>query len=568
MSGFLDGMRPALRGHRHMTSAGHYLASQAGFQIMEAGGNAIDAGVAAGLVLGVVKSDLVNVAGVAPILIKPGDGRPVVSISGLGYWPKGTDTAMFAREHPEAVPEGVLRQIIPSAPDAWITALELYGSMSFGEVASAATRLASDGFVMYPLMAHLLKTYEAAYARWPSNAEIYLPGGRPPAVGDIFKQTDLGASLQYMADQETAAGGSREDGLEAARAAFYRGDIARKITKYHEENGGFLREEDMANFRVEVTPPHSVRFGDMDVYSCGTWCQGPFLLQILQLLKGHDLAALGHNSPDYIHLMAEAVKLAAADREHWYGDPNFVDVPIDFLLSEDYAAERAQMIDPDSAWAEMPPPGGATMDQPAASNEPVPLALDTSYACTIDGDGNVFSATPSDGSASGPVAPGTGMVPSTRGCQSRPDPDHPSSIAPGKRPRLTPTPGLALRGDGWAMPFGTPGGDVQCQSMAQTLINTTVFGMNPQAAVEAPRFASFSFPNSFAPHDYHPGMLKLEGRIEEATAAALSAKGHRVERWDDADWRAGCICMIEGDLENGVLTAGADFRRPATAAGW
>jgi gamma-glutamyltranspeptidase/glutathione hydrolase len=196
------------------------------------------------------------------------------------------------------------------------------------------------------------------------------------------------------------------------------------------------------------------------------------------------------------------------------------------------------------------------------------LARDTSYACAMDADGNVFSATPSDGSSSGPLVPGTGLVPSTRGSQSRPDQSHVASIAPGKRPRLTPTPGLALRGESWAMPFGTPGGDVQCQAMAQTLLNVTVFGMNPQAAVEAPRFSSFSFPNSFAPHDYHPGLLKLEGRFDADTVAALEAKGHRIEYWEDADWRAGAVCMIEGDLENGVMTAGADFRRPASAAGW
>ena len=564
---FMDAYRPALRGHRHMTAAGHYLAAQAGFQVMEAGGNAIDGGVAAGMALGVVQSELVGVAGVAPIIIYLAEEDRVVTISGLGTWPKATDPAFFSREYPDSVPEGILRCIVPAAPAAWIMALERYGSMTFGEVASAAIRLARDGFAMYALMAELLADKAEKYARWPASAEIYLPGGRPPEVGEVFRQEDLGRSLQYMADCEAATGGDRLTGLRAARDAFYKGDIAHGIDAYHRDNGGLLRLEDLANFEVEIEDALSVEVAGTRVYSCGPWCQGPMLLQIMQLLEGRNLAAMGHNSASYIHHVTEAVKLAVADRERWYGDPRFTDVPMAWLLSEDYAARRRAMIDPDRACPEMPPSGDPHAPRPAAS--PTPLdALDTSYACVIDAKGNIFSATPSDTSSDAPVIPGLGFVPSSRGSQSRPDPDHPASILPGKRPRLTPNPAIAIRPGEWAMPLGTPGADVQCQAMAQTLLNIGVFGMNPQQAVEAPRFASYSFPQSFAPHAYHPGLLKLEGRIDGEVGQALAALGHKIEWWGQWEWLAGAMCAIRRDLKTGLLEAGADPRRASYALGW
>jgi len=564
---FMDGYRPALRGRRHMTVAGHYLAAQAAFQVLEAGGNAIDAGVAAGIALGVVQSDLVNVAGVAPILIRSADTGETVSISGLGYWPQAADIATFARAHADGVPEGILRQIVPAAPDAWITALERFGTMQFREVARAAIALARDGFVMYPLMAELLASKVDAYARWPSNAAIYLPDDRPPQVGEMFYQRDLAATLQYMADEEAATGGGRAAGLSAARHAFYRGDIARRIVDFHAAEGGLLSMADLADYRSEVESAPSVQFGAHRVYACGPWCQGPLLLQILNLLDAPTLHRLGHNSAGYIHHLVEAIKLAAADRERWYADPRFADVPLDALLSDAYAAERRQMIG-DAACPGLPPAYGETTatDRPA---QPVGgRSLDTSYVCVVDAQGNVFSATPSDTSYDGPVVPGTGIVPSTRGSQSRTDPTHPAALAPGKRPRLTPNPAIAIGDDGAVMPFGTPGGDVQCQAMVQTLLNVTLFGLNPQAAVEAPRFASFSFPNSFAPHAYHPGLLKLESRIPDTVADDLAGRGHIVDRWDDWQWQAGAMCLIQGDAATGVLSAGADPRRACYAAGW
>jgi gamma-glutamyltranspeptidase/glutathione hydrolase len=568
--------RPTVAATRHAVAAGHYLAATAGFAVLEAGGNAIDAGCAAGIALGVVQSDLVNVAGVAPIMIYLGETREVVTIAGLGPWPRALAPDFFQRAHGGKIPRGVLRTVVPAAPDAWITALERWGTMSFAEVAAAAIRLAGDGFPMYPLMEKSLERHAPQLREWPSSASVYLPGGRVPRAGEVFRQTDLAASLQYMADEERAAanhstkGRGRAAGLEAARAAFYRGDIARKILAFFKEEGGLLSAADLAEYRSPVERPQRRRFGDLEVFTCGAWCQGPVLLQTLALIDGTDLEGFGHNSADYIHRLTEALKLAFADREAYYGDPAMIDVPLETLISPDYAAERRQLIRPDRAWPEMPPAGelGRSAGHFAASaGNPFPEP-DTSYVCAADRWGNLFSATPSDGCYGSPVVPGTGLIPSNRGSQSRPDPRHPSGVAPGKRPRLTPNPALAIQGGDRFLPFGTPGGDVQTQAMLQVLLNHFVFGADVQSAIESPRFASYSYPSSFAPYDYYPGRLNVEGRIEEAVTAELARRGHKVERWPDWIWTAGAVCAILADRRRGVLEAGADPRRPAYALGW
>jgi gamma-glutamyltranspeptidase/glutathione hydrolase len=568
--------RPTIAVTQHAISAGHYLAATAGFDILQAGGNAIDAGCAAGIALGVLQSDLVDVAGVAPIMIYLADKEEVVTIAGLGPWPKALDPQLFQREHGGKIPKGVLRTVVPAAPDAWITALRRYGTMSFGDVAAAAIRLARDGFPMYPLMAASLKRHEADHRVWPSTAAIFLPNGRSPEAGEVFRQTDLAASLQYMADEERAAahrgpnGGSREAALEAARDAFYRGDIARKIVAFMKQEGGLLSAEDLAEYSSPVGPPERRRFGDLEVFTCGAWCQGPVLLQTLALLEGTDLAALGQNSPDYIHYLAEALKLAFADREAYYGDPAKVEVPLATLISSEYAAERRKLIRPDRAMPDMPPPGDLGREGArfrASRGEPNPEP-DTSYVCAADRWGNLFSATPSDGSYGSPVVPGTGLIPSNRGSQSRPDPRHPAGVAPGKRPRLTPNPALAIRGRDQFLPFGTPGGDVQTQAMLQVLLNLFVFGNDVQSAIEAPRFATYSFPSSFAPFDYYPGRLAVEARISEPVIAELARRGHEIQRWPDWIWTAGAVCAILADRRRGILEAGADPRRAAYAVGW
>ena len=570
----VESLRPMVMGTRHMAVAGHYGAAHAAFAVLEAGGNAVDAGVAGGIALGVLQSDLVNVAGVAPILVYRADTREVVTISGLGTWPRAVTTDFFAKRFGGAIPDGVLRTVVPAAPDAWITALETFGTMSFGDCASAAIRFARDGFPMYPLMSEMIATHAEDYARWPSSAAIYLPGGRPPQPGERFVQRDLAGTLQYMADEEkAAAGGGRAAGLRAARDAFYRGDIGRAIVAYHRQHEGLLTEQDLADFRVALEPPVKSSFRDLDMYACGPWCQGPILLEMLNILSGVDLARMGHNSLDYIHAVTEVIKLAFADRDRYIADPRFVDVPVETLLSDAYAAQRRASFTMERASAGMPPAGDirgrAPRPAPAPTrHEASAGAHDTSHISVIDKDGNVFAATPSDPSYDTPVIPGTGLCPSSRGSQSWGDPAHPSCVAPGKRPRLTPMVALALSRDGSAMPIGTPGGDVQAQALLQALLNIHVFGMSLQQAVEAPRFASYSFPDSFEPHSYAPGVLYVEQRVSETVRNGLAARGHRVKEWPDFVWRAGAVCVQRADRSRGVMAAGADPRRPAYAVGW
>jgi gamma-glutamyltranspeptidase/glutathione hydrolase len=568
----IESLRPMVMGTRHMAVAGHYGAAHAAFAILEAGGNAIDAGVAGGIALGVLQSDLVNVAGVAPIMIYVAKTREVVTISGLGTWPRAITPDYFATHCGGRIPHGVLRTVVPAAIDAWVTALERFGTMSFGDCASAAIRFARDGFAMYPLMSDMIAMHVDDYRRWPSSAEIYLPGGRPPQPGELFVQRDLGRTLQFLADEEkTVSSRGRAAGLQAVRDAFYRGDVARAIADYQRANGGLMTREDLADFRVALEPPARSSFRGLDVYTCGAWCQGPVLLELLNMLDGVDLASMGHNSVDYVHTLTEAIKLAFADREAYFGDPRFVDVPLQTLLSPAYADARRAQIRPDRASPGIPAPG----DIEEARRPPIPTreraaagAHDTSHVSVIDRQGNVFAATPSDPSYDTPVIPGTGLCPSSRGSQSFGDPAHPSCPAPGKRPRLTPMVAMAFTPEGGAMPLGTPGGDVQAQALLQVMLNVRVFGMSLQQAVEAPRFASYSFPDSFEPHSYSPGLLYVENRVPQAVRNALASRGHDVAEWPDFVWRAGAVCIQHADRASGVISAGADPRRPCYAVGW
>jgi gamma-glutamyltranspeptidase / glutathione hydrolase len=566
---------PRIMGTRHMAASANYMAAQAAFEILEAGGNAVDAGVAGGIALGVLQCEYVHFAGVAPIMIRMATGE-TVSISGLGPWPELASAAWF-RDHQEGrILANIKRCVVPAAPDSWITALERFGTMRFADVAAAAIRFGRDGFAVQSISQEIIESQAGTIQKYPQNAAIYLPNGVPPVAGTLFLQKDLAASIQYMADQEKAAGDDRLQGLQAARDAFYRGDIGQKIVAYHKANDGWLREGDLSNFRVDVETPLSVRFRDVTVHGCGPWCQGPVLLQTLLILDGIDLGVLGHNTPAYIHTLIEALKLAFSDRHTYYGDPKFIDVPIKALLSDTYTARRRGLIDPERASPDMPPAGtaaelglrerAAVIARPdAIYQEPEP---DTSYVCTVDRWGNAFSATPSDGATNGPVVPGTGIAPSSRGMQSWTDPAHPACLAPGKRPRLTPNPSMAIGDSGWIMPFGSPGNDVQPQAMLQVLMNRVVFGMTMQQAIEQPRFASASFPSSSDPHTYIPGRMSLERRFDDDTAAALERKGHGVTWWRPWEYKAGAVCAIVRDNATGLLEGGADVRRPGGVRGW
>jgi gamma-glutamyltranspeptidase/glutathione hydrolase len=568
-------------GTQQAVSTGHYLATLAAMRILDRGGNAVDAGVAAGLCLGVLYPDMVSVAGVAPIIFYQADRQEVTTISGLGRWPRRASTEYFQEHCGGEIPRGILRTVIPAAPDAWITALELYGTMRFADVAAAAIALCQDGFPAHRLMCEIISEHAEEYAEWESSAAIFLARGRPPQEGELFYQKELARTLRLMVAAEHATRfAGRGAALNAAREAFYKGEIADTLVRYHQAHGGLLTHEDLAEFRVKIEPPVSTRFHGYEVYACGPWCQGPALPQVLNLLEGFDLASMPHNSPEYIHLLAEALNLVYADRERYYGDPEFVDVPIDGLLSKAYAKERAQTIDPEKAWPEMPPYGNpwafshqprswqSMSRPPRTAVEEGPESLDTSYLCVVDRYGNIFSSTPSDGSSSSPVIPGLGFVASSRGSQSWADPGHASSVQPWKRPRLTPNPALVLKDGKPFMAFGTPGGDVQCQAMLQAFLNIVAFGLDPQQAVEAPRFASASFPNSFAPHAYHPGRLNVETSIPEGVRVELEKRGHRLHLWPERAWRAGAVCAIVIDPDTGVLKAAADPRRMNYALAW
>lgn len=568
-------MQPMVIGHHYMAAAGQYLATEAAHAILRAGGNAIDAGVAGGITLGVVHSDQVQFSGVAPMLIYLADRDETVSIAGLGWWPKALNIETFIRAHNGTIPVGLQRTVVPAAPDAWILALQRYGTMSFGEVAASAIRYARDGFPVHSVMATFLQDKVEDYRRWPQNVAIFHRDGAPLKEGDRLVQSDLGRTIQYMADQEKAASGKgREAGLAAARDAFYRGDIARTIAKYHRENGGLLTAEDLAEYRSEIEAPLGYSFKGTEVMSCGPWCQGPVLLQMLSMLNEVDLLALGHNSKEYVHLLAEVMNLCFADRERYYGDPRFVDVPMETLLSRDYAQDRLKTICNDRAFGEMPPAGsiaghvaGHVRKPSVAVGEPG-LPGDTSYVCVVDSQGNAFSATPSDVSWESPVIPGLGLCPSSRGSQSWGDPGHTSVAAPGKRPRLTPNPAMAMRRGEFLMPFGSPGGDLQPQGMLQVLLNHVVFGMDIQQSVEAPRFITRNFPDSFEPHTYYPGRIDIEQGIGRPTGDALAAMGHQVNWLPDLSLKTAGVCAISADLEAGKLYGAADPRRTGRAMGW
>jgi gamma-glutamyltranspeptidase/glutathione hydrolase len=550
-------------GTRWAVAAGHTLAAEAGARILSAGGNAIDAGVAAGFTLGVVHPDMVSVAGVAPILVHVAQTGQTWQVSGVGPYPRVSSREYFVTRHGGQIPPGLPRTVVPAAPDAWCTALERWGTLSFADAIAPALEHAGRGFAVSAFSAYQMGNHQDKYRRWPTSTALYLREGRAYRMGEVLVQRELADTLGRMVAAERKAGGNRAAGIRAARDEFYRGETARRIAEFHRANEGPLAAADLADFSVEVAPALRTRFGAHEVAACGFWCQGPSLLQMLNMLDGLDLAALGHNSPAYLHRLVETIKLVFADRDAYYGDPDFVQVPADRLLSREYASLRRAMVR-ERAWPEMPPAGEAGMRREAlpVAGGSSDDALDTSYVAVVDEAGNGFSATPSDPNVDSPVVAGVGCVVSPRGSQGWLDPAHPSVVAPGKRPRLTPAPAMALQDGRVLMPFGTPGGDVQQQAMLQVFLNVTVFGMPLQEAIEAPRLASRSFPDSFWPHAYSPGKLEAERRIPKESRDGLATLGHEVAEWPDWEWRAGAVCAVKVGPE-GTRWGGADPRRGA-----
>ena len=574
-------VHPVAMGTSGVVAAGHYLATTAGFQVMKAGGNAIDAGVTAGLSLNVLLFNMTSFGGVAPIILYHAETDSLVTLDGLGVWPRLADIDRLRKSGEQG---GILRSVTPGAPDSWLTALERFGTLTLGEVLEPVVELAM-GAPVAPTVAADLKGREASLDQLDQGArDIFFPGGRAPEPGDVLVQEDLAGVFRALMDEEAAArreGANRGEAIRRARDLVYRGWIAEKMSDYHEKNGGWMRYEDLATHRVEVAPPLHSTYRGYDVYTCGPWCQGPMLLQFLNVLDNFDLDAHRPNSAEYLHLLLESMDLVFSDRENFYGDPRDTEVPIEGLLSAEYAKERAAQVDLERARGEMPAPGNPWQYEPGKEDREVhPVDVspyiapdarvrsDTSYTAAADGMGNIFSATPSDPVFWTPVIPGLGFSCSGRGVQSRTDPGHPSSLAPGKRPRLTPNPALVMREGEPLMGLGCPGGDAQTQGMLQVLLNLVHHGMNPQEAIEAPRVISRNYPNSFAPHAYYPGRADAEGRIPASIRESLAGMGHDMEVM--ADWAPGAssvhIALI--NPSNGVLIGGADPRREGSAVAW
>ncbi len=571
----LSSVRPAVLGRKYIVASGHYLASMAGARILEMGGNVVDAGVATGLCINVLQPDMTNIGGVAPIILRTGQTGDVVTISGLGWWPNAATIDELRRRGADLA-GGPLTTVMPAAVDSWILALDRYGTMPFAEVAAPAIELAEEGFPVNPCLEMNLGSAAETLAGWPTSRAVFLSRGRTPRTGELLVQKALARTLRLLVEAERGSDG-RHAGLRSARDLFYKGEIAAATAAFNQEIGGLLTREDLAGFEVREEPPVRASYRGVDVYACGPWCQGPVVPAALNILEGYDLAALPHNSAAALHLVAESLKAAFADRHAYYGDPRFVQVPVQGLLSKAYAAAWRDRIDRTKACPEMPEPGDPWRYQRAAGTRPVgqrvapargPEPPDTSYLCVLDRDGNAFSATPSDGIGSTPLVPGLGFVVSARGTQSWLDPEHPSCVAPGKRPRLTPSPGLVLKNGHVMMPYGTPGLDVQPQAMLQFLINLLDHGLDVQEAIEAPRMATYSFPASSHPHPYHPGLLRVEDRIPPEVRSELSRLGHRVEVWPAWMPRAGALCAAVLDPTERTLAGGADPRRIAYAVGW
>ena len=456
--------------------------------------------------------------------------------------------------------------------------------MTFGEVATAAIDLAGNGFPMFRYLAGRFETAFDQYNAHSSTAEIYLPGGRAPKQGEMFYQKDLAATLSKNRRcggfQHRERPGGRAQGGQ--RLHLHRRSLAARLPHTTGRWEGLLTEEDLARYHVQVAPPVTVNYKGYDVYSTGPWGQGPTFPQALKILEGYDLASMGHNSAEYIHTVNQALNLAFADREQYVGDPDFVDVPINEMLAAEYLAKRRSLIDPDLAWPGTPPAGDprngkATIDgapqSPGEAAVPVGTAGvsggGTSYFAVIDRDGNIFSSTPSEGTKNGgPIIPGTGLAFSLRGSQSKLTEGHPASVAGGKRPRLTPAPALVLRDGEPVMALGAHGGDHIPQGTLQLLLNVLEFGLDPQEAVEEPRFYSYNFPSSNWASKYEPGMLRLEGRISGEVAEKLRRKGHTIEQYPDWWEGSALYCVITRNPETRVLQGGADPRCEAYAVGF
>ena len=592
-----ESIRGEVRASHGVVAAGRSFTVDAGARVMGAGGNAIDGGVAAIFAAAVTEISHFGLGGEAPIIIYSARDKRVVVINGQGPAPKAAGPQMFAGK--DAIPgNGPLGATLPAAVDSAAIALAKYGTKSLAEVLQPAIELA-DGFPMYDFLHNYLRTERAASEQYTWTKSTYYGSGITP-VGQMFRQPNLAATLRALASAEKEAlarGAGREQAIEAGRDAFYKGPIAREMTAAVREAGGVMTEEDLAAYHGRIEEPASVPYRGYTVYKAGFWNQGPSLLQTLRILEGFDLRTMGRGSADALHTIVEAIKLAYADRDRYYGDPDFVRVPGDVLLSEAYAATRRGLVDPKQASKEqrpgnptngtallaLPPEGGshpvgAGMEQRArllsgfrvqADDPPYKEPGDTTSVQVVDAAGNLFSATPSSGWLLGGafVAGRTGVPMSNRMQAFNLDPSSPNILAGGKRPRTTLTPTVVLKDGKPFLAIGTPGGDSQDQQILLVLLNIIDFGLDVQAAVEAPRVNSLHPVSSFDNHRAQPGVLEIEATFPAAILDDLKARGHTllVRR---AHAMSTGIVAAGIDPATGQLRGGADLRRERAIVAW
>lgn len=582
-------VRSLSMGTRGAVASGHFLATRAAERVLDLGGNAVDAGVAASVCINVLLFARADFGGVMPMMIYHADTDRIVTLDGVGVWPAAAERSRLSSER--SAQEGVLWSVTPGAPDAWLTALARFGTLTLREVLEPACQLAIEGAPVSTGVAAELRTWRPhVEAYYPTTFRAFYPEGRTLGTGEVLRRPELGGVLKAMIEVEARAlaqGRERHDAIMEARDLIYRGWVAREIAQHFEREQGWLTTEDLARHQVEESAPLRTTYRGYEIFACGPWSQGPVLLQALNILEHLALAELGHNSPAYLHVLIEALDRAFADRENYYGDPRAVQVPLAGLLSKEYAAARAHSIDLHAATGSMPDPGDpwafeTLLPRPSRRKAPVdvtPFAgvvgvweavprADTSYVAVADSSGSIYSATPSDTAMWSSVIPSLGFHCSMRGQQSRLDPQHSAVMAPGRRPRITPNPAILAVNGQPVVGFGCPGGDIQPQGMLQFVLNLLEFGMNLQQAIEAPRIMSWNFPNSFSPHPYNAGRVDIEGRIAPDVRAHLRSMGHAGVDVAEFDSRASCVHAVAVNTASGVVSAASDPRIEGSAGAW
>jgi gamma-glutamyltranspeptidase/glutathione hydrolase len=575
--------RPEILGTFGVVTSTHWLASATGMAILEKGGNAFDAAVATGFALQVVEPHLNGPGGEVPMLLYSARRDEVQAICGQGTAPAAATIEAYRGLGLELVPgSGLLAAVVPGAFGAWMLLLRDYGTLPLSDVLGPAIALAGNGYPLVPAISATIERVRPLFEQeWRSSAAIYLPGGTVPEPGTLFRNAVLATTYARILEEAKAAGPGRETQIEAARRAWYRGFVAEAIDRFCRSEAimdtsgrrhrGLLRADDLAGWQATIETPLSYDYHGFTLCKPGPWSQAPVALQQLALLEGFELAALSAEDPEFVHLVTECAKLAFADREAFYGDPDFVEVPTATLLSDGYSAKRRALADAQASLMLRPGViegfGGAislhahTSDNDLAhagafgAGEPtVPRAEmaelegrgDTCHLDVIDRHGNMIAATPSGGwLQSSPVIPELGFCLTTRGQMFWLEEGKPASLAPGKRPRTTLSPSLALRDGEPYMVFGTPGGDQQDQWSLHVFLRHVHFGMNLQEAIDAPAFHTEHAPSSFYPRGARLGHLALEGRFPKATVDELRRRGHGVELRDD--WSLGRVSAAAKD---------------------